>query len=476
MRKWAVALAALWMVMGSPPVSLGAEGVTLPKDLPLPTDASVAIYLPKHIREFRNPFRSGGGFQTTNALQLGASFEELTLGAAQHFFKTSFMYEPTGTPAFGLLVAIRPSLKREDQQVIATAHYQVYDGGGASLMQGDTLIRWAPGSPARGPDYVGNLSEQAITRALTEIVAQLRPTASKYPSQGEAAVKIEKLIDREHPAVSGTGRDRSAGPVRTSTSVPLVLVSVTARVQPCSSRRRWLSEIFKKANPSVVVVLTREKEIGPAGDAQPVSVAGVGSGVLVSNDGKVLTAAHVVHDCASVDVHYGKDSVAVTTTANSALLDLAVLETHANSEHFLSLRDHAELGESVINVGFPLQTLMTDAPTVTRGTLSSRAGLSGSVGQFQFSAPIQPGASGGPVVDVRGNVLGVAVGTLNASELLKSGVLPQNVNFALESRYVEKFLQQHSVLFTEGSADAHAPGEVSIDEVLPAVVSIKCYQ
>src|SRR5437868_10703617 len=88
MREWAVALAALWMVMGSPPVSLGAEGVTLPKDLPLPTDASVAIYLPKHIREFRNPFRSGGGFQTTNALQLGASFEELTLGAAQHFFKT----------------------------------------------------------------------------------------------------------------------------------------------------------------------------------------------------------------------------------------------------------------------------------------------------------------------------------------------------------------------------------------------------
>src|SRR5437588_606157 len=322
MRKWAVALAALWMVMGSPPVSLGAEGVTLPKDLPLPTDASVAIYLPKHIREFRNPFRSGGGFQTTNALQLGASFEELTLGAAQHFFKTSFMYEPTG---------------------------------------------------------------------------------SKYPSQGEAAVKIEKLIDREHPAVSGTG-------------------------------------------------------------------------FFLNRSGQILTAAHVVHDCASVDVHYGKDSVAATTTANSALLDLAVLETHANSEHFLRLRDHAELAESVINVGFPLQTLMTDTPTVTRGTLSSRVGLSGSVGQFQFSAPIQPGASGGPVVDVRGNVLGVAVGTLNASELLKSGVLPQNVNFALESRYVEKFLQQHSVLFTEGSADAHAPGEVSIDEVLPAVVSIKCYQ
>jgi S1-C subfamily serine protease len=98
-----------------------------------------------------------------------------------------------------------------------------------------------------------------------------------------------------------------------------------------------------------------------------------------------------------------------------------------------------ELGENVVNIGFPLQSLMTDAPTVTRGTLSSRAGLNGSLGQFQFSAPIQPGASGGPVIGARGDVVGVAVGTLNAQELLKQGVLPQNVNFALEAQYVQNF-------------------------------------
>jgi serine protease Do len=164
--------------------------------------------------------------------------------------------------------------------------------------------------------------------------------------------------------------------------------------------------------------------------------------------------------------------------ANSAILDLAVLDTHVSSEHFLRLRHggHPELGENVVNIGFPLQTLMTDAPTVTRGTLSSRAGLSGSVGQFQFSAPIQPGASGSPVIDARGDVLGVAVGTLNAGELLKQGVLPQNVNFALEAFYVEKFLQSRSVAFSEGLADPHASGNVPIDDVLPAVVGVKCYQ
>jgi S1-C subfamily serine protease len=156
---------------------------------------------------------------------------------------------------------------------------------------------------------------------------------------------------------------------------------------------------------------------------------------------------------------------------------MAVLDTHVSSEHFLPLRNagRLELGENVANIGFPLQTLMTDAPTVTRGTLSSRAGLNGSLGQFQFSAPIQPGASGGPVIGARGDVVGVAVGTLNAPELLKQGVLPQNVNFALEAQYVQKFLHTKAVDFTEGPADSHG-ADVPIDDVLPAVVGVKCYQ
>ncbi|MBS0380045.1 MAG: trypsin-like peptidase domain-containing protein [Proteobacteria bacterium] len=400
MSKWTAALTSL--LVCAMPACLHAEDIVLPKDLTLPTDVSVAIYLPKNIRDFRNPFRSPGGFQTTSAVQLGLSFEELTLSTAQHFFKSSFMYELSGGVPFGLLVTIHPSLKKEDQQIVMTVHYQVYDAGGASLMQRDAVARLAPGSPVRGPDYLGSLSEQALTRALTEIVAELRPKAAKYPSQVGVSVKIDQLIDHEKPVVSGTG-------------------------------------------------------------------------FFLNKAGDLLTAAHVVNDCASIEVRSAQGSIPATPKASSALLDLAVLETHAPSEHALSLREHADLGESVVNVGFPLQTLMTDAPTVTRGTLSSRAGLSGSVGQFQFTAPIQPGASGGPVVDLQGNVLGVAVGTLNASELLKTGVLPQNVNFALESRYVTKFLQQHAVAFTDGT-ESRSSGERPVDDILPAVVSVKCYQ
>ena len=64
----------------------------------------------------------------------------------------------------------------------------------------------------------------------------------------------------------------------------------------------------------------------------------------------------------------------------------------------------------------------------------------------------------------------------NAQELLKQGVLPQNVNFALEAQYVQKFLQNKDVAFTEGAADPHVSPEVPIDNVLPAVVGVRCYQ
>ncbi|MBS0422276.1 MAG: trypsin-like peptidase domain-containing protein [Proteobacteria bacterium] len=387
-----------------PPLCLASADLALPKDLPLPANVSVAIYLPKHVREFRSAFRSAGGFQTTDSVQLGNTFEESTLAAAEHFFKSSFMYEVNGTAAHGLLIAMHPSVKAEERQLVATAHYQVYDGSGTSVLQGDSVVRWAPGFSVPA-DVLGNLMQQVINRTLTDVVAQLRPTADKFPARETSSPTVDLLVDKDHPVASGTG-------------------------------------------------------------------------FFLNSTGQVLTAAHVVHECGLLEVRYAGKTAPATLTANSAILDLAVLDTHVSGEHFLRLRGggHPELGENVVNIGFPLQTLMTDAPTVTRGTLSSRAGLSGSVGQFQFSAPIQPGASGSPVIDPRGDVLGVAVGTLNAAELLKQGVLPQNVNFALEAFYVEKFLQGRAVAFSEDLADPHASGNVAIDDALPAVVGIKCYQ
>ncbi|MBS0365997.1 MAG: trypsin-like peptidase domain-containing protein [Proteobacteria bacterium] len=385
---------------------LAAEDAVLPKDLVLPANVSAAIYLPKHLREFRSAYRSAGGFQTTDSVQLGSTFEDSTLAAAQHFFRSGFMYEVTGgTPPYGLLIAVHPTVKAEDKQLVATARYQVYDAAGNSVLKGDSVVRWAPGFGTHTADVLGNLLEQVITRVLTDVVVLLRPTAEKYPTRQATQPGAALLVDKDHPVTSGTG-------------------------------------------------------------------------FFLNSSGQVLTAAHVAHECAVLEVRHAGNSVPAAVTTSTALLDLAVLDTKVNDARTLPLRQggHAVLGESVVNIGFPLQSLMTDAPTVTRGTLSSRAGLNGSLGQFQFSAPIQPGASGGPVIGARGDVVGVAVGTLNAAELLKMGILPQNVNFALEADYVEKYLRSKSIVFAEGPADGHSQGDAPLDDTLPAVVGIKCYQ
>jgi S1-C subfamily serine protease len=398
-------LAGLVALAATASTCLAEEGLTLPRDLVVPANVSVAVYLPKHVRDFRSAFHSASGFQTTDSVQLGNTFEETTLESARHFFNTSFMYEAAGTPGYGLLIAMHPNVKIEDRQLVATAHYAVFNSAGASVLKGDSVVRLAPGFGGYGSDVMGRLTEQVINRTLTDIVAQLRPTADKFPAGERTALSPDLLVDKDHAAVSGTG-------------------------------------------------------------------------FFVNGSGQLLTAAHVVRDCAVIDVRREGNSLPATVAASSALLDLAVLDTHVSNERFLALRHEGrlELGENVSNIGFPLQSLMTDAPTVTRGTLSSRAGLSGSLGQFQFSAPIQPGASGGPVIGARGDVVGVAVATLNAEELIKQGVLPQNVNFALEAQYVQKFLHNKAVAFIEGAADPKGSPDVPIDNVLPAVVGVRCYQ
>jgi serine protease Do len=130
----------------------------------------------------------------------------------------------------------------------------------------------------------------------------------------------------------------------------------------------------------------------------------------------------------------------------------------------------------VIEVGFPLSGVLAGSPNVTRGNISSREALAGGLGQFQFSAPVQPGSSGGPVVSESGELLGVTVGSLGVTALIQRGVLPQNVNFALDARYAASFLDRYKIVYVSvprgRSPDAHAATEA----ILPAVVPVSCYQ
>ncbi len=208
---------------------------------------------------------------------------------------------------------------------------------------------------------------------------------------------------------------------------------------------------------------------------KPVST---GTGFFINASGQVLTAAHVTEDCAILEAKHDEVALLGHVVASSHLVDLAVLETGTPAEHTLPLRKGGEivLGEPVVNVGYPLQPILSTSPNLTRGNISSRGALEGSLGQFQFSAPIQPGSSGGPVVSDKGELLGVTQSTLNVSRLIQQGVVPQNVNFALNGKYVAMFLQKHQIMFSEIAPTGPGDSQKGNELALSSTLRLSCYQ
>lgn len=219
-------------------------------------------------------------------------------------------------------------------------------------------------------------------------------------------------------------------------------------------------------------------QIAPANVARKDQPVGTGTGFYINASGQMLTAAHVVRDCVLIEAQKDGATFPVTARAASDLLDLAVIDSGRDGVAALPFRTGQSLvlGESVTNVGYPLSGLLATSPNLTRGNVSARAGLKGSVGIFQFSAPIQPGSSGGPVVSDGGELLGITVSTLHTAALVRQGLLPQNVNFALEARHAATFLRTHQVSFAEVAPRSDGSMQRANDAALAAVVQLSCYQ
>lgn len=175
----------------------------------------------------------------------------------------------------------------------------------------------------------------------------------------------------------------------------------------------------------------------PAGRGAVVST---GSGFFVSGEGHVLTNAHVVRGCAAVHVPPGVTArvVARDDASDLALLDGPPPRAAASFRAGRGIRPGAE----VVVVGYPLRGLLASEANVTRGNVSALAGPGDDRRLFQMTAPVQPGNSGGPVLDLAGRVVGVAVARLDAQAVARAtgGALPQNVNFAVGAGTARAFL------------------------------------
>lgn len=172
-----------------------------------------------------------------------------------------------------------------------------------------------------------------------------------------------------------------------------------------------------------------------------------GTGFLVTSAGHVVTNEHVVRGCGTLSVSFGAVMRPATILASDAQTDLAVLWAPGTGATPLPVRaEAAVLGEAIIVFGFPLAGTLSREGVLSVGIVAATAGFRDDRRFMQISAPVQPGNSGGPVLDNRGQVMGVVNSKLDAiTALARTGDIPQNVNFAVATATLRQMLAAQAV-------------------------------
>jgi S1-C subfamily serine protease len=172
-----------------------------------------------------------------------------------------------------------------------------------------------------------------------------------------------------------------------------------------------------------------------------------GTGFFISFPGYVLTNRHVIEGCRAATVSRpGYPISDARIMGVDATNDLALLTTGMGTKMVPPLRLGVRVGESIFVYGFPLAGLLSSSGNFTLGNVTSVAGLGDDSRILQISAPVQPGNSGGPLLDKFGNVVGIIVSKLNALRLAQvTQDVPQNINFAIKASIAANFLEVNNV-------------------------------
>jgi S1-C subfamily serine protease len=181
--------------------------------------------------------------------------------------------------------------------------------------------------------------------------------------------------------------------------------------------------------------------------------ASTGTGFFITEDGYFITCFHVVVNSGQITLRNLKgDTFEARAIAVDKVNDLALLKVEVRAEGRDGVRfkplplgasGAVRRGASIVTMGFPNITQQGIEPKVTDGIINSFSGANNDARVFQISAPIQTGNSGGPLITMDGNVIGVVASKLDAQAMARqTGDIPQNVNYAIKSQYVIDMLDK----------------------------------
>ncbi len=193
-----------------------------------------------------------------------------------------------------------------------------------------------------------------------------------------------------------------------------------------------------------------------------------GTGFFVDKS-TVLTNHHVIKNCNRIElIRKGYKSTA-KVKAKDSINDLAILEADKVNNSSLNFRagKGIRIGDDIIVIGYPLGELLGSGIKLTTGNVSALTGLINDTTSMQLTAPVQPGNSGGALLDKSGNVVGVIVARLKKE---------QNVNLAIKANVAQMFLDINNIDYGASmSKDKKDVADIA-DEAKESIVQIVCYQ
>jgi tol-pal system protein YbgF len=203
-----------------------------------------------------------------------------------------------------------------------------------------------------------------------------------------------------------------------------------------------------------------------------------GTGFIVTRLGHILTNHHVVDGCVSIRATTEAKQYELALVGSDEQNDLAVLQMTGRITYVGRFRDERSVlpTETVVAVGYPLQGVLASEATISMGRVSAPARPVDD-GQFvQMTAPVEPGHSGGPLLDQGGFIIGVVENRLNAFEMLPpTGDFPQQVDFAVKWAVAKGFLDAHHIKYDTGiSTLAFEPADIG-EAAKRFTLLLQCY-
>lgn len=192
------------------------------------------------------------------------------------------------------------------------------------------------------------------------------------------------------------------------------------------------------------------------------------TGFFITDSGVLVTSYHAVKDTAEIWIMIKGERHAASIINIDVNNDLAILQAKGLQAKPLTLAPMSDLkrGDEILVLGYPLSVIQGNEQKATRGRVNALSGFNDDIRYLQIDASVQPGSAGGPLLDNKGEVMGVITSGLGVEAMRQSGAVPQNVGYAVKIDYLWPLLRA-------AIPDATLPSAKNAPSSMPEVIA-KC--